>query len=201
MSLAEALIEAHLHHHTRFPLTDGEADRVIGYVNFKDIVTALRVNPADPSLRGIARPIIALDRAETISTALGKLTSGYQHIALVHGDAGRVIGLITLENILESIVGDVNDEYDILPSHCYKLSETRTLAGGGLKMSQFCRLLDLPVESPEQTLNDWLLKKFGHIPEVDEKLSFGGYEFEVHKTSRGKIYEATIDRLPGGAQG
>jgi putative hemolysin len=199
MSLSEALIESHLHHHTRFPLAEGgDLDRIIGYVNFKDIVTALRINPADPSLRGIVRPIISLGRAETISAALGKLTSGYQHIALVREEDGKVIGLITLENILESIVGDVNDEYDVLPSHCYKLSETRTLAGGGLRMSEFCQLLDLPIDNPAQTLSEWLLQRFARVPETDERLTFGGYEFQIHKASRGKVYEATVDRLPGG---
>jgi putative hemolysin len=197
MSLAEALIEAHLHHHTRFPLIEGgDREKVIGYVNFKDIVTALRIKPTDPSLRGIARPVVWLAGDETISVALGKLTSGYQHISLVRDGENRLIGMVTLENIIESIVGDVNDEYDVLPSHCYKLSETRTLAGGGIKLEQLAKLLDLPFEDGELTLNDWLLQKYGRVPSSDERLARDGYEFQPHKVSRGKVYEATIDKLP-----
>lgn len=195
MSLSEALVAAHLHHHTRFPLVDGERpDEVIGYINFKDIVTALRINPADPTLRGIMRPIISLSADETISNGLSRLTSGYQHIALVKNSDGAVIGLVTLENILESIVGDVKDEYDILPTHCYRLSETRVLAGGGIRISELNRQTGLQLAGGEEILNDWLLAKFGKVPAPDEEVVQEDLVFQVRKVSRSKIYEAVIDR-------
>jgi CBS domain containing-hemolysin-like protein len=196
MSLANALIEAHLHHHTRFPLIQGEnTDDVIGYVNFKDIVTALRVNPSDPSLKGIARPIISLKEDETISTALSKLTSAYQHIALVKDKTDRLTGIVTLENILETIIGDLYDEYDILPAHFYKLSETRMLAGGGVKIKEVDSTLNLKLTDKEGTLNDWLLQLFGKIPATDDHFKFQDYDFTIRKVSRSKIYEASIDRM------
>ncbi len=197
MSLSQALLEAHLHHHTRFPLTEGaDADNIIGYVNFKDIVTALRVNPADPSLRGIARPVVSLGAEETVSVALGKLTSGYQHLALVRDRAGTVTGLITLENILESIVGDVNDEYDILPAHCYRLSDTRTLAGGGIRLEHLGKLLDIEFDRPESTLNEWLLEQFHRAPESDETVEDLKKAGFVRVRVNGDIFvnEAVMDR-------
>jgi len=75
MSLMDALIEAHIHHHTRLPLIEGDdREKVLGYINFKDIVSALQTNPKDPSLKGIARPIIEVRGDEPVSVLLSKLT-------------------------------------------------------------------------------------------------------------------------------
>jgi CBS domain containing-hemolysin-like protein len=196
MTLSQALIEAHLHHHTRFPLIEGtDTQKVLGFINFKDIVTALRINPADPTLKGIARPILSLSGEETISNALNRLTSGYQHIALVADSANELIGLITLENLLESIVGDVKDEYDILPSHCYKLSENRLLTGGGARLEEVNKTFNINLVEPDQTLSVWLLEKFGHLPAADDHIKMGDLEITVRKVSRSKIFEAVIDKI------
>jgi len=192
MSLSEALVAAHLHHHTRFPLLDIEKNDFIGYVNFKDIVTALRINPQDPSLRGIARPILRLDENETISNSLNRLTSAYQHIALVHDKEHKVLGLITLENLLETIVGDVKDEYDLLPIHFYKLSPTRFLAGGGLTLGEVNQKLNTTLPDEQKSLSDWLSSRLD-LANPDRKYSHGKLLFEVRKVSRSRIYEVIID--------
>lgn len=195
MSLTEALLAAHLHHHTRFPLLDPAKDEFIGYVNFKDIVTALRLNPQDPSLKGIARPLLRLDENETISNALNRLTSAYQHIALVHNSQHKVLGLITLENLLETIVGDVKDEYDLLPVHFFQLSPTRFLAGGGLSLGQLNQKLNTALPDEQKSLSDWLASRI-EFSSPDRKYSHGNLLFEVRKVSHSRIYEVIIDISP-----
>jgi len=75
MTLAQALVEAHISHHTRFPLADqDQGGDIIGYVNFKDIVSALQLNPKDPSLKGICRPILSVASGENLNHLLNKLT-------------------------------------------------------------------------------------------------------------------------------
>ena len=75
MTMAEALIEAHIHHHTRYILAqDGNMDAIVGYVNVKDIVSALQINPTDPSLKGIARPVLTVSAALLVPDLLKELT-------------------------------------------------------------------------------------------------------------------------------
>lgn len=93
MNLQDGLIAAHLYRHTRLPLAEnGDVDHIIGYVNFKDIVGALHVNPADPSLRGIMRPVSFVKERAGIPELLTKLTRGYQHIAIVQNEKGATGG-------------------------------------------------------------------------------------------------------------
>ena len=132
MSLGEALIESHIHHHTRFPLVENnDPDKIVGYVNFKDIVSALQLNPTDPSLKGISRPVIYIEMNETVSALLNRLIKSFQHIAIVRDSLGRTGGLVTLEDVIESIVGDISDEYDLLPEYVLKIAENRFMVGGG----------------------------------------------------------------------
>lgn len=199
ISLSEALIQAHIHHHTRFPLINGDnVDEIVGYINFKDIVNALRLNPSDPSLKGISRPILSVGPDENLSVLLNTLIKGYQHIAVVKDKSGKVLGLVTLEDIIESIVGQINDEYDILPEYFYPITETRFIAGGGIKISVLNEKLNENIRETAITLNDWLIKMFKRIPKSEDRINRGNIQFTVRKISRSKIHEVIIDEINAG---
>jgi putative hemolysin len=197
MSLTDALIEAHIHHHTRFPLVDGDdPDNLIGYVNFKDIVNVLRLNPKDPTLRGIARPMPSVKPEWKLSAILAELTKGYQHIAVVRDDAGKIVGLITMEDVVESIVGDLNDEYDVLPNFFYPITETRFVAGGGITLPDLRAKISPKIPSSQMTLNDWLMRQCKVKPSAESSLRYQNLTFTVRKVSRSKIHEVIVDVAP-----
>jgi putative hemolysin len=194
MSLTDALIEAHIHHHTRFPLVDGnDPDSLIGYVNFKDIVNVLRLNPKDPTLKGISRPMPSVKPDWKLSAILAELTKGYQHIAVVRDDAGKIVGLITMEDIIESIVGDLNDEYDVLPNFFYPITETRFVAGGGLPLQELRAKISPKIPTSQITLNDWLMRQCKVKPHTESRLNYQNLTFTVRKVSRSKIHEVIVD--------
>jgi putative hemolysin len=136
-SLSESLIAAHLDLHTRFPVAErkGDPQSIVGYVTFKDIVTALKLSPTDPSIRGILREIISLPAEIPISMALETLLRSHSHIALVRTLSGTIEGLITLEDIVEELVGDIQDEHDQLPVHVVR-SGRGWIVGGGATLSR-----------------------------------------------------------------
>jgi putative hemolysin len=200
MSLTDALLQAHIHHHTRFPLIEGDdAGSVIGYVNFKDIVNVLRLNPQNPSLRGISRPIPSVKPGLKLSAILTELTKGYQHIAVVRDDEGKVLGLITMEDIVESIVGSLNDEYDLLPTFCYPITENRYVVGGGITLAELRSSVAPALPSLDTTLNDWLMGQCKVKPKTEQKLNYRNLTFTVRKISRSKIHEAILDASPEGS--
>ena len=136
-SIAEAMIESHIHHHTRYPLFDEDKKEIIGYVNFKDIMNALKISSGKPTLKAIARPIYSVLKDEMVRELLPKLIKNHQHISLVK-DGEKVVGIITLENLLETVVGKIEDEYDVAPNIFYAISDDRWLVGGGVVMKQIC---------------------------------------------------------------
>jgi putative hemolysin len=194
MSLADALVAAHVHYHTRFPLTDGPSDTIIGYINFKDIVNTLRINPANPSLRGICRPMISFKETDTNNHVLRRLITTHQHIALVRNAANTVVGMITMEDILETIVGDIQDEYDIIPNHLYEISPGRFVAGGGVTLRKIRTIMGDFVPDDERTLDLWIRERLGANIKVDSVMKLTGASLNVRKVSRSHVYEAIIEK-------
>ncbi len=194
MSLAEALVEAHLHHHTRFPLIDSDhGDEVIGYVNFKDIVSALQVNPKDPSLRGICRPIMKVAETDSVAELLPRMIRQYQHVAVVTNAAGAVVGLVSMEDIVETIVGDIFDEYDLLPSYVYPITETRFMVGGGTRVHMLRDKLGLDLPQIDEPISQWLKEIAEHPPKVDERIRFTNLVFIPRRISRSEIREVIVE--------
>jgi len=118
-TLEEALVACHLDLHTRFPVTErpGDPQAIAGYANFKDIVACMHLAGHDPSLRSVVRPIPSVQDDLPLSTCLEQLIREHTHIALVRDRAGKIVGMITLEDIIEELVGEIQDEYDRLPGH------------------------------------------------------------------------------------
>ncbi len=194
LSLSEALIEAHLHHHTRFPLAcNGDLDRIIGYVNFKDIVSALRVNPADPSLSGIKRPIESVSPDTPLPELLQLLTRGYQHIVIVKDSLKHTLGMVTLEDLIETLVGDLEDEYDKPPEFIIPLADNRFRAGGGATFSQLHAKVSPVFHNWDLTIHEWISSQtVGKIPEQFSAV-FGSFTFSVRKIVRGKVFDVIIE--------
>jgi putative hemolysin len=202
MTLHEALIEAHLHHHTRFLLIEGQdIDRVVGFVNLKDIVSVLQINPEDPSLKGISRPILETTPTEKLSVLLNKLIKGYQHIAVVRDSGGKTAGLVTLEDVIEAIVGKISDEYDILPNYIFQISEKRFLVGGGLSLPSVKEKTGCPFPPLSISLNEWLLQKFSRNPKAEDKVTAEGMTFIVRKVRRSRIYEVILEKCQSAGPG
>ena len=203
MSLNEALVEAHIHHHTRYPIVEsGDVDRIIGYVNFKDIMNAIRMSPSKPTLRNICRRITFVSETDKVLDVLQKLTKSCQHIAVIRSSSGSTSGLISLENMLETIVGDIRDEFDILPEFIYELTENRWLAGGGLTLEKIGKVVGAPLfPESEKTLCQWLMEI---SPEgslrTESKIEYGDFIFHVRKISRSRIYEVIIEKIINGSQ-
>jgi putative hemolysin len=197
MSLHDGLIAAHLQRHTRFPLAEnGDIDKIVGYVNFKDIVGALQVNPSDPSLRGIMRPVLFVKDTTKLPELLAKLTRGYQHIAIVQNSAGTTIGLVTLEDIIESLVGDLQDEYDTPPDFIVQLSENRFRVGGNATFRQIkARAFHDLDRDDDVSIDQWIKEDLqGKVLSDNLTKIIGDYSFKARRIVRGNIYDIIVER-------
>jgi putative hemolysin len=195
MSMLEALVEAHVHNHTRYPLLKAKgSDEVVGYINFKDIVSAMQINPENPSIAGIARPIIAVGEDELYPVVFKKITSSHQHIAIVRDASGKARGLITLETMMEEIIGELEDEYDVLPSHLYPITLTRFLAGGGASVSSVNEAMDAGLPDPGLSLAEWAVKHCAAELKSGATYESSGLDIIVKKMSRGRVSEMILEK-------
>jgi putative hemolysin len=198
--LSENLIIAHMDLHTRFPVTARKADPegIIGYVTFKDMVLLAKTHPGNPVIREIVRHIISLPQEMTLSEALKRMIAEHHHLALARDQGGKVVGMITQEDIFEELVGDIQDEFDRLPRHISPAGH-QLVVGGGVPLGQLREVLhrpDLGEELPASaSLNDWLNHgrevplRGGDMVVVDRVWS------QVRKVRRRRITEVVLDPL------
>jgi putative hemolysin len=192
-SLADAIVAAHVEAHTRFPVCeDGDPHRVVGYVNFKEMIYFMRTNPGDPSFRGIIRPVRFVPPETSAADLLQGFVSEHVHMALVRDREGRTLGLVTFEDIVEELVGELEDEFDRLPRMAHLMTGGTWMIGGGTPMTEVARLLGRELPETTGTLSAWLIKRFGKVPRPGETYREGSTEFTARRIRRGKIFEVAM---------
>ena len=199
-SLADALVAAHLHMHTRYPVTrtaDGRTD-VVGYVNFKDIVSAVRLHAGEPGIAGIIRPILRLPATRTIAQALELILRGKSHIAMIVGDAGQPVGVVTLEDIVEQLVGDIGDEFDQLLAHIHAHAGS-WFVGGGATLAAVHAAMGLPPPAGDVAgcrLAEWFTASGGDEARPGSRVVRNGLDVEVRKVRKRRMTEAVVRHAP-----
>ncbi|MBR2082401.1 MAG: HlyC/CorC family transporter [Elusimicrobiaceae bacterium] len=197
-SIAETFLKAHLDMHTRFPVLENTQNpqSIIGYLNFKDIFSSTKTSgSAHTSTRSIVRPIAKLEDDTLISTALQQLMKTKQHICLVT-DEGKITGILTLEDIFEELVGEIEDEYDFSPAYIRPFGES-VLVSATAKMTDVCAAVQVTAPAnlnPIQTVEQWVSEKLGRTPTKNEKLIADGLILETRKFRRHKLVEALVTK-------
>lgn len=192
-SPSEALIAAHLDPHTRFPITEGgDRDRVLGYVNLKELVYRLHTNPTDPSLRGIIRPVHFVTVGQPASELMRVFIERHEHMAIVQDAEARTVGLVTFEDVVEELVGELEDEFDRLPRHLHALSGGIWMAGGGLPAAELAQKTGLALPDPRGSTSAWLIRQLGRTPKPNEAIRLAGAELTVRRLRRGCVFELSI---------
>jgi CBS domain containing-hemolysin-like protein len=195
-TIAQAVIAAHNDFHTRYPVCrDDNRDDVVGYVNFKEMIYFMKTNPADQSFQGIIRPIHFLPPQDSAADLLKTFIDQHVHIAIVRDSSGETLGLVTLEDIVEELIGELEDEFDRLPRMLHQLSGGTWMVGGGVIISElFTTQLDRPMETTNKKVADWLVEKLGRIPCVGDSVTFDNFEFSVRRVRRGRVFEVAVSK-------
>lgn len=194
-SLAEALVAAHRDAHTRYPVREtGEPLQVLGYVNFKEIVAVLRTNPRQPSLRGIIRPLQFVPSDVPAADLLRAFVDEHVHIAMVRDAAGGLLGLVTFEDLVEELVGDIQDEFDRLPRHFHALPQAQWLVGGGLAMKEVGSRVGVPLPTDAPSLSQWTEDRLGRPPQAGDEFVVSGLRVTVRRVRRNRVFEVALAR-------
>ncbi len=164
--------------HTRYPVCEGSLDHVIGVVHIKDLLGV--GSDDDVDLRSIMRPPRFVPETTRISKLLGHFQATKQHLAFVVDEYGTLAGLVTLENVLEQIVGAVQDEFDVETPNIVPDGPGQYLVQGGTSLELLAQKLDLDWTSREvSTISGYITEKLGHVPGAGDRLELEGAKVEV----------------------
>lgn len=192
-SLQEALAAAQTDPHTRFPVcAANDRDRVLGYVNFKEIIHGLQNELGELSIQDIIRPVFFTLPDRPATELLRIFVERHEHVAIVRDAAGRTLGLATLEDVIEELVGELEDEFDRLPRMLHRLKSGAWMVGGGVPVSELAGKLGLELPDAHGSTSAWLSRRFGRLPKVKEIYRHDGAEFTVRRTRRGKVFEVLV---------
>ena len=188
---------AHLEAHTRFPVCEGnDPDRVVGYVNFKEMIYFMRTNPNDPRLAGVVRPLHDAAPEDSAADLLRLFVEQHIHIALVRDPQGRTLGIVALEDLVEELVGEIEDEFDRLPRLVHALSGGTWIVGGGVKLAEVNARLGTALDPPQETLSAWLTRRLGESAKPGDVIGEQGVILTVRRIRRGRVFEAVATSLP-----
>ena len=173
---------------SRIPCYEDNIDNIIGIVHLKDILKKMREHDSI-DIRAIIRPVSFVPETKRIGQLLKEFQMKHQQIAIVLNEYGGVEGIITMEDILEELVGEIQDEYDNEIPFVEQTSENIYSVIATASISDINDQLPHPIDKSKQydTLAGYLIDKFGKIPNVHEKYEDEGYEFIVLKKNKTSI--------------
>lgn len=177
--------------HSRFPVTGETKDDVLGILLAKDMLLELVKDDKDDfDLNKLIRPATFVPESKRLNVLLREFRETRNHMAIVLDEYGDVEGLVTIEDVLEEIVGEIEDEHDAKPdSFIRKVSDSDFIIKALTPIDAFNRHFDADFSEEEfDTLGGILMQKFGHLPKRNEVASIGNFRFRIINADNRQIH-------------
>ena len=188
--------------YSRFPIYREGIDEIVGFMHLREAMTCylnkeLRDTPVE-DLAEYIRPVAFIPETKSIDTLFKEMQAEKNHIVVVIDEYGQTAGIVTLEDILEEIVGNILDEYDEEEEELKLLADGSYLAGGFIDLDRLGDRIALQFEKEEYgTLNGFLIAQLDRIPGEDERcvVDYEGYRFTVLEVNDNTIQRVKIEKL------
>jgi len=182
--------------HTRFPLCRENLDNTIGLIHIKELLPLMRAEHAD--LLKIKRDLIPVPEMMPLEKLLNLFLSKHAHLALVVDEFGGTVGIVTLENVLEELVGDIQDEFDFEKEEFRKISANEFTVDGALGLYELNELAKLELESADvSTIGGYVTHLLGHLPKQGEQVKIDGYLVTVSQSDGRRVNQLHFKKLSG----
>ncbi len=187
--------------HSRFPLCDGNIDQIVGMVHLKDLMWLVQDQKEQANISSIKRDVLFVPETMPLERLLSTFLKRRVHLAILVDEYGTVVGMVTLENILEEIVGDIQDEFDQEALMFQRLPNGEYRLHGELPLHDLEELLDIHLSAEDvTTVGGYLVKEFGHVPQAGESRMAEGYEFTVVRTTGRQVVQVDVRQMKHAAE-
>ena len=197
-ALAEAAILAAAMPHSRFPVYRDSYDEIIGFVHVRDLLDPVLTGRIEPISELVPiRPVKLVPASKRVLTTLSEMRDEGHHLAIVVDEYGGTAGIVTLEDLVEELIGDIRDEYDVE-------DDPVMLPAGEIEVDGLTNLGDFASESgiqlpdgPYETLGGFVMAVLGHLPEVGEQVQIPGFDMTVTELDGRRVARVRVKRRPG----
>lgn len=185
--------------HTRIPVYEEKIDNIVGLIYAKDLLAEIGKDPVDFTLREKMRKVYFVPETKSLRALLHEFQNQKLHIAIVLDEYGGTAGIVTLEDILEELVGEITDEYEETPAEPIKKIDQNTIETDARTYiddlnDEFD--LNLPEDDDYETVGGFVFSRLGYIPKTDESFDYENLKFTITSAEARKIKRIKIQKVP-----
>ena len=175
--------------HSRFPVVDGDRDDVVGILLAKDLLRAAGSAAAKFDIREFLRPVVFVPEAKRLDVLLKEFRGTRNHMAIVIDEYGGVAGLVTIEDVIEQIIGEIDDEFDVEDDQNIRSEgEAQFMVRGATRIAEFNEHFGTAFKDADfDTVAGLVMQQLGRVPRRGESVVIGAFEFRVLRTDRRRI--------------
>jgi len=204
-NLDQLLRIANEYQYTRMPIYEGRPEHLIGYIHAKDLLRVWedrrmateRRRPTRPfDLRRILRELPVVPETKPVSQLMDEFRTNHSHIAMVVDEFGTTVGVVTLEDLVEQIFGEIEDEHDVRRPLIEKAADVLHLDGATPIVDLELQYgIEVPSEGDYETLAGFLLFRFGYIPKAGDQVEHGSRRYVVEEMQRNRIARVLVEKI------
>ncbi len=178
---------------SRLPVYEDTIDKIIGFIHQKNLYVDGKMVEEDIS--EIISPVVYVNEYEQVTDILKRLQQEKSHIAVVIDEYGGTKGIVTMEDILEELVGEIWDEHDEVEEDIEQVNENLFVVDGSESIDDFCKFFDIEVESDSVSVGGWISEQLGKIPEEGDTFDFENIKVTVTVTDSHRVESAQIVKI------
>jgi CBS domain containing-hemolysin-like protein len=182
--------------HTRIPIYEENVDNIIGVVHAKDLLPVLRAGSHLFDMRTVTRPAYFIPETKDVAELLAEFKKGNVQMAIVRDEYGGTAGLVTVEDLLEEIVGEIRDEYDIEEPLIDVIDQDHALVSARMSIDDLNEQMEIEIPESEEfeTIGGFVFDLFGRQPEESELISWSNLDFVVSSLEGGRLHRIEVIR-------
>lgn len=177
---------------SRIPIYEDNIDNIVGVIHQKDFYVGTGVTTA--AIKDIISPVLFIHQSENIDDLLKKLQKEKAHIAVVVDEYGGTLGIVTMEDILEELVGEIWDEHDEVVEEFKELDENNFIIDCNMNLDDFCEEFEIKTESDSVSVGGWVAEQIGNIPDVNDSFTFENLVVTVTETDSHRAATIKVEK-------
>ena len=175
---------------SRIPVFRETTDNIIGVINQKDF--NYEVINGEKTVEEVIKPVTFVLENMKISDLLTVLQKNKSHLAVVTDEYGGTVGIVTLEDVIEELVGEIWDEHDEVVEDIIEISDNTFKIAGTLNLDKLSEIVSVEIESENSTVGGWVMEKLEKIPEINDSFEYENLKVIVTKTDERRVYEVVV---------